>query len=218
MKTFVGIILVVLSFNVALLYYLLFFGEYGSMVRRLRILETRVGSLATQLGVEEDPLLLTQGMGLTEADVRRIAADAALSAQSSYLPVLGAETDASTGGQIDVYIPIGSATAKSQSFNWLNVPAEATVSWDRLGQVKEVWFEAGLRVPTGNGWVEARLVGEDGSVIAGSELVGGDQDGAFVRVALQNSTALPGKLKLQMRTSMQYDGVVESARLQVVRE
>lgn len=218
MKTFVGIVLVVLSFNVALLYYLMFFGEYGSMVRRLRILEARVGSLATQLGVEEDPLLLTQGMGLTEADVRRIAADAALSAQSNYLPVLGAESEASRSGEIDVYIPIGSATAKSQSFNWLNVPAEATVSWDRLGQVKEVWFEAGLRVPTGNGWVEARLVSEDGSIIAGSELVGGDQDGAFVRVALQNPTALPAKLKLQMRTSMQYDGVVESARLQVVRE
>lgn len=59
----------------------------------------------------------------------------------------------------EIYIPVGTGSTKSSSWDGI-VGAEVNIDTGKYGYIKEVYFQASLRIPTANGEVYAKLYNE----------------------------------------------------------
>lgn len=118
----------------------------------------------------------------------------------------------------EIYIPLGTGSVKS--FDWKDL-AGIEVYFDpaNYGKIKQVTFEASLRIPTANGWVYARLYNVNDSLpLIESEVSAEGDWGTRVEsnpIPLSSGNKL---YRVQMKTSMDYNGVLDLARIKIVLE
>ena len=122
------------------------------------------------------------------------------------------------GGQTkpgEYFIPLGSARGKN--FNWTDTGMQAYVDLANYPGLKNVYFEASMSIPTANGRVFLRLVqANENSVVPGSEIWGETDKPKMVMsgpITLWQGNKL---YKVQFKTSMDYEAVVDFARLRIV--
>lgn len=118
----------------------------------------------------------------------------------------------------EIYIPLG--TGSVESFVWTDLSGvEAYLDPANYGKIKQVTFEASLRIPTANGRVFARLYNVNDELgIYESEVSAEGDKGTRVEskpIPLSSGNKL---YRVQMKTSMDYTGVLDMARIKVVLE
>lgn len=237
MKVLLIILVLFLSINIGLIYYFLFFGEFSQLSGRLDLIERRIETLATGnfdsnqatnsaeivASISAQPIAENQDMvemlvNQVSRQVKRDLAEQALD-----------ETEGSAFGEINqsafseyipktFYVPIGQATAKSSDNTWKNTPVEVDFNSEDYGDLEKLTFEATLRIPTGNGQVKARLYDTQAGVVAGSEIVGETIEGVYVKSSPLVISEGERTLRLQILTTLDFDGVVENARIKVERK
>jgi hypothetical protein len=116
----------------------------------------------------------------------------------------------------EIYVPLGGATTlKTTSYK--TTGAMAYVDLSKYGQVKTVYFEAVLSIPTANGTVYARLINvtDSNTPVAGSE-VSTFASTPSLLVSSPINLAYGNKLyAVQLRTTMDFESVLEIARLRI---
>lgn len=116
----------------------------------------------------------------------------------------------------EVYIPLGGATTlKSTSYK--TTGAMAYVDLGKYGQVKTVYFEVVLSIPTANGTVYARLINvtDSNTPVVGSEVSTFASTPGLLTSSPIN-LAYGNKLyAVQLRTTMDFEAVLEIARLRI---
>lgn len=114
----------------------------------------------------------------------------------------------------EFYVPLGSATVRTEDFKWVDTGAEADLDLANYPNVKAVYLEATLSVPAGQ--VEVRLYNvSDGHAVAGGQLVG---DGSAPKLYRSGSLNLAGgsnTYRIQMRTSLNFTSTMDNARLKI---
>jgi hypothetical protein len=140
------------------------------------------------------------------------AALATLAGQPKNNPVTSAASQNKAG---EYFIPLGSVTLKS--FDWVDTGMQAYVDPANYQGLKAVYFEASMRIPTANGRVWLRLVqANENSVVPGSE-IWGETDKPRMATSAPITLWSGNKLyKVQLKTTMDFEAVVDSARLRIV--
>lgn len=229
MKALAFVLVLFLAVNVGVLYYIVLFGDVPEFAQRLDLLERRVDSLVqreTQNSDQLQSVVKTDGglvilsdqqkQELAELVRDKVAADVDELVADAQAKITE-DAAAATAKTQEYFIPIGNASVKTSDYAWRDVPVE--VEFDRAnygGTVTRVSVEATMRVPTGNGQVQMRLYDTSTGVVPGSELTGESAGGVFVKSGALSIAAGRRTLRLQMRTSLDYEGIVENARLRVL--
>ncbi len=137
----------------------------------------------------------------------------------SALPIKTSPPAVTTKRTFEAYIPVGSGqTANS---DWTDIPgAGVYIDMSKYGTVKEVYFEAQLRLPTGNGQVCARLVNKNENVpLSMSEVCSGASKGQLIispKINLSYGNKLYG---VEMKVSMPpYEGILDLGRIKLIYE
>ncbi len=114
----------------------------------------------------------------------------------------------------DYFIPLGSANVQTADYSWTNTAVEVLLDLSNYPSVTNVTFDAVLSIQSGQ--VEARLFNAtDGYEIGGSTLVG---DGNSPQYSSSSNLSLPSGSKVyrvQMRTSLNFSGSMENARVRI---
>ncbi len=115
------------------------------------------------------------------------------------------------------YIPLGSANVTSQN-SWKDTGAQAYVDLANYNNVREVYFEASMYLPSANGRVYARLFNiSDNIEVWNSEVWVEDSTPTLVTSVSPVRTWMGNKLyRVQMKTSMGFEGVLDSARIKII--
>ncbi len=118
----------------------------------------------------------------------------------------------------EYYIPLGSGTTSGQ--DWTDLPGvEAYVAPTNYGKIKEMYFEAGIRIPSGNGRVYARLKNvTDNNGLFESEVY---RDGNTTGMLSSGKLPIPTTTKLyrvQMKSTLGVEVNVDSARIKIFVE
>ena len=118
----------------------------------------------------------------------------------------------------EIYIPLGTGSVKS--FEWTDLPGvEAYFDPANYGKIKQVTFEASLRIPTANGRVFARLYNVNDKLgIYESEVSAEGDQGTRVEsrpIPISSGNKL---YRVQMKTSMDYTGILDMARIKIILE
>lgn len=120
--------------------------------------------------------------------------------------------------KFESYIPIGAGS--TTSLDWTDISgAEVYVDTTKYGTIKEAYFEAGLRVPTANGSVCARIFNQtDKTFVFSSEVCSVSQKGE--RITSPKINLYPGNklYRVQMKITMPYEGVLDFARIKLIWE
>jgi len=138
------------------------------------------------------------------------AAMATLSAVKTQTP------KAKLGINEPVYIPLGSLSSKSFG-SWSDTGMQTYLDSVDYPAGARVYLEASMRIPTANGQVFLRVVqGNENLVVPGTEIsVEGNQPKLITSSGFKLWSG--NKLyKLQFRTSMDYEAVVDFARFKIV--
>lgn len=208
-----------LTINVGVLYYIVLFGDVPKFENRLELVERRVDSLIKRDGPMVDvPEVQVGGdlVVLSEQQKQELINGALAAAQIRISELVDRQVRGKVAGAREYYVPLGQARVKTSDYTWHNTSVQA--DFDRLsyGEEAKVYFEASLSVPTGNGFVEARLVDIETGEVQGSLLKSEASVGSFMRSEKLELEGGLRKLVLQMRTSMDYEGVLEGGRLRIV--
>ncbi|MEK7166247.1 MAG: hypothetical protein AAB874_05570 [Patescibacteria group bacterium] len=118
-------------------------------------------------------------------------------------------------GVKEFYIPLGSSSTKSTE--WVDVTGvEAYVAPDNYGQIKEMYFEASMRIPTNNGRVYVRLKNvTDNTSLFESELSTEGSTGGLVssgRIPVPTTTKL---YRVQLKTTLGAEALLDNARIKL---
>lgn len=137
---------------------------------------------------------------------------------SAYQPVSAPASPIIRFPAKEIYIPLGTGSVKS--FEWADLSGvEVYFDPANYGKIKQVTFEASLRIPTANGRVFARLYSVNDKLgIYESEVSAEGDWGTRVEskpVPLSSGNKL---YRVQMKTSMDYPGVLDMARIKIVLE
>lgn len=115
------------------------------------------------------------------------------------------------------YIPLGSGTSASTS--WTDIPtAESYFDPVNYGKIKSIRFEASLRIPSGNGRVYARLynVNDKLSYFESEVWAEGAKGQVVESQELKERLTAGNKLyRVQLRTTMGYEGSLDLGRLKI---
>jgi hypothetical protein len=210
--------------NIGLIYYLLFFSFGSDMTKRIDLLERRVDSLAKRDTTSGNSKTATTPVAaeLTDDEIDLVAAKVSEKIGNKFSGVIvqsaakpAATTVPKTVAGRTKYLPVGQGTIQTADYSWRDLPVEIEVNTDEYSNNVYFSFEGTLRIPSGNGKVEARLVDKTSGPLNGSEITGEGSDGVYRR---SNNFYLGGgvrKLKVQMRTSMDYQGILENGKLKV---
>lgn len=230
MKSFLTQSLVFLGMlAVGVLYYIVLFGDVPELVGRIALLEKRVDSLVRRDGGEEvagvvDVVVNSDKVVLSEQQMNQIAGQVAASVTPQMANLIAKqvqeEIDTRVGDKagIDFYIPMGRAVLKTPDNNWQDTGLQAEVDMSRfVGQVV-VYLEGTMHIPTGNGQVELRLLDSQTGVVSGSEMSVTGSKGVFVRSGQLSLGEGVRVVKVQMRTSLDYEGVADGVRLRFVMQ
>lgn len=121
-------------------------------------------------------------------------------------------------GAKEVYIPLGSGSTKSEDYEEL-AGVEAVVDLDNYPQVKEVIFEATMKIPTANGKAYAKLYNVTDKHDAWNSETWAEGSSAYRGEAEGVSLASGRKLyRVKMKSTMGYEAVLDSARIKIILE
>lgn len=116
----------------------------------------------------------------------------------------------------DIYIPLGVGSIKNTTWTDLS-GIESQINSDDYKDAKEIYFEATLRIPTGNGKVFARLYNiTDNHPVWFSDVSGEGQSGVLVRsgkISLDKGNKL---YRVQMYTTLGYESILDNARIKII--
>lgn len=115
----------------------------------------------------------------------------------------------------ELYIPLGSGATNVTS--WIDLPGvEAYVVPQNYGSISQMYFEAALRIPTGNGRAYARLINvTDNTSIFESEVSYEGSSGKLIssgNIPPQKSTKL---YRVQLKSSLGAEVVLDNARIKL---
>lgn len=116
----------------------------------------------------------------------------------------------------EFYITFGSGSTESDS--WEDIPGlSAYINSDNYKNIQSVVFEASLRIPTANGKVYARLYNKTDKRPVWFSEVSFEGDTSTLKRA-ENITLNQGNklYQVQMKTSMKYKSLIDSARVKIV--
>lgn len=205
-------LLIVLSNLLVLDYFLWFEGEGDDFNKKLESLEDKVKKLSYTQREIENKISSTSLEAAPQASPTIVFQD-----REKEKVVEKVITQVEKSQVKEFYIPLGSATARTEKFNWLDTGAEATLDLSNYSGVQEVNFEATLSVESGE--VEARLYNvTDGNPIVGSTLLG---KGLTPKLQSSGNLVLhPGSktYRVQMRTSLNYEAQMDNARIRILVE
>lgn len=117
----------------------------------------------------------------------------------------------------EYYIPLGGGKTKSNEWTSL-LSAEAYVDTDRYPRIKQAYFEAYLSIPTGNGQVQVKLfnVTQKHDVwFSDVSSIGHEVTRREVPISLEPGNNL---YRVMIKASLEYDVLVENARIKIVTE
>lgn len=109
-------------------------------------------------------------------------------------------------------------SGKTLSDDWEDIPGmNAYIDTNNYKNIQSVLFEASLRIPTANGRVYARLYNKsDGRMVYSTEV---SSEGPISTLVQSPNISLASGNKLyqiQMKTTMKYESLVDSARVKIV--
>lgn len=117
----------------------------------------------------------------------------------------------------ELYLPIGSGNTKSSS--WVSLDgAEIAVDTSKYGNIKEAYFQASLRIPTGNGTVTAKLYNvTDKHDVWFSEV---SQEGFKTGIKEAKIDIVKGSkiYKVYLKSTLEAEAVLDLARLKLIVE
>lgn len=222
----VTIFLVFLLLNLGVVYYILLFGDVPRFAQRLDLLEKRVESLVRRDGEVTQPEVEVVGdealVVLSDQQQQELSQATAEVVQKRMEELVAKQVEeeitSKLGGDVvkEYYIPLGRAELKTENNQWVNTGLETSIDLARYSGEKKVYFEGTLKVPTANGEVQVRLVDGVSGVIQGSELVAGGDGGTFRRSGALTVGDGERVVRVEMRTTLNYEGVAEALRLKVV--
>ncbi len=157
---------------------------------------------------------------LAEADVCPAACLEAI-AESTGEPVPSAPAPAPAAvapGIKEIYIPLGSGSTQSTTYIELS-GIESVIDMDNYPNVKEIIFEATLRIPTANGRVYAKLFNVTDKHDAWYSEVYAEGSSGY-RAESGNVVLAPGRklYRVMMKSTMGYEAILDSARIKILLE
>jgi len=147
-------------------------------------------------------------------------ATASLKTISEPIPVKETSKKSTTTTSAKIYyVPLGSARITSQNV-WKDTGAQAYVDFANYTNVKEVYFEASMYLPSANGRAYARLFNVSDNVeVWNSEVWVESSTPTLVTSVMPIRTWNGNKLyRAQMKTSMGFEGVLDSARIKITAD
>ena len=116
----------------------------------------------------------------------------------------------------EFYIPLGSGS--SSSTTWEEIKnAEAYFDPKNYGKIQSITFEASMRIPTANGRVYARLYNvDDQSGLTETEVWIEGAKGVRVESVSFNLPQAKKLYRVQLKSTMGYEAVLDLARLKIV--
>jgi len=221
-----------LAINIGLIYYFIFFNHFPSFTNRLDFIEKRLDTYVengidiSEASASASESKTATASGLSDATIeslvnqvsrevkKEIALEDLSSSSQTGFGEINHDVFSSIGPKV-IYVPLGQATTQPTNNEWKNTPVEIDFSTDDYGDISSIRFEATLRIPTGNGQVKARLADTVSGPVAGSEITGEGVDGAYVKSS--NLTIPDGDrtFRLQLLTTLDFDAVIENARIRV---
>ncbi len=115
----------------------------------------------------------------------------------------------------EIFIPLGSGS--TQSDTWEDIPGtDAYIDTAKYAGVTTTYFEASLKIPTKNGQVFARLYNvTDKHPVWFSDLSTTSDTSTFsgAKIALDPGNKL---YRVQMKTTLKYESVIDSARVKIL--
>jgi hypothetical protein len=219
-----SVVLMFLVVNMGVVYYMLFFGDLSDQNKKVALLEKRVDSLIKRDG--QVPLATIKPVDTTNQltdEQMDIIADKVIEKMGNKFSgaITGKittkpEPTTSTNLTSTIYIPLGGGSVQTDNYTWKDVPVEVDINTDDYPKILEMRFYGTLKVPTGNGRVEARLYDVSSGQITGSEIGGEGAGGVYVGSNTFRLGSGVRKLRLQMRTSMDYQGVLENGKIKII--
>jgi hypothetical protein len=115
----------------------------------------------------------------------------------------------------EYYIPLGSGSTNAT--DWVDLPGvESYVAPGNYGTIKSIYFEAALRIPTGNGTAYARLLNvTDNTSLFETEIT---YQGTTGNLISSGAFPVPYATKLyrvQLKSSLGAEVVLDSARIKI---
>lgn len=224
MKILPTVLTLFLAINIGVLYYIIFFGQVASLSHRIDVIDQRLSSLikrdtpVTEPEVKSGDLIVLseqQKKELVQLAVNEIGTGSSISSDQPTDSEDEADETSRTLNK-EWYIPLGQAHIKTADNTWTTVPLEVEFDPGHYLEIQGIRFEAGLKIPTGNGMVQARLFDSVTGAIGLSEISSTSTTGEFVMTNTFPLSSGKRKLSVQMRTSMDYDGYLENARIRVI--
>jgi hypothetical protein len=213
------IVIIVIILNLTILY-ALFFKFRAEIQETLKtnnvVPQTEIVASDLQLSPTSAPASLACPISCLKeiTNIKRVVSRITPSAKRE---VKETETKVSTETSIKEYsIFLGSGSTKSDS--WEDIDGlNAYIDSNNYKDIKSVVFEASLRIPTANGTVYARVYNKtDGQAIWSSEISTTSDKSTFLRsgnINLGNGNKL---YQVQMKTTMKFESLIDSARLKIV--
>lgn len=124
----------------------------------------------------------------------------------------------STSSANEFYIPFGSGETKSSE--WEDVPGlQAYIDSTKYGKIKTATFEASMRIPTANGRVYVQLYNVTDSHPVWFSEISMEGNKSQLVVSSPITLDLGNKLyKVQMKTTLKYQSLLESARVHIITQ
>ncbi|KKS47827.1 hypothetical protein A3J20_01815 [Candidatus Gottesmanbacteria bacterium RIFCSPLOWO2_02_FULL_42_29] len=131
-------------------------------------------------------------------------------------PPITAENNYQPQTTKEYFIPLGTGTTSKNSWDNL-IATETVIDTSVYGTIKEAYFIAGLKNPTGNGQVEAQIYNvTDKNPVWGSHVIMNgptEQTITSGKIGLANG----GKLyRVQLKSSIGYEVNLENARIRIL--
>lgn len=144
-----------------------------------------------------------------------------LSAQKTLPPPTtqaGLKSSASASLPLENYVPLGTGSTTKNEWEDIN-GAESYINTASYPNIKTVYFEVSMRVPTKNGRVSARLYNvTDKHPVWFSEVSTEQDKSTFVGSAPITLDAGNKLYRVQMKTSLQYESILDFAKIKIITQ
>lgn len=126
-----------------------------------------------------------------------------------------ASTATPLAGVKEFFVPMG--TGSTTKADWEDIPGtDVYINTENYPHIQTVYFEVSLRIPTKNGVVSARLYNVTDKHPVWNSEVSTDQDASTFKAS--TFTLDPGnkQYRVQMKTTLQYQSLLDSARIKIL--
>lgn len=205
--------------NLAFLNYLVLWSRYNTKATA----DSVESPTATDVTLQKSaaPESKNTGVAIDYTEINKLVqtATSSLTQRVEELSTAAEKTTVSTGISAvkvkEYYIPLG--TGETSSSDWVDLPGvEAYLAPSNYGQITGLYFEAGIRIPTGSGRVYARLRNVTDNIgLVESEV---SQEGTNTGLASSGKIPIPVGTKLyrvQLKSTLGTRVVLDSARIKL---